>query len=243
MNLAATSGWRIPHVASAPPACDPYFNNVVLLLHGRGEDGSDNGQDSSKYLDDRTLPAGLSISVDQARFGLTSLKCVYRQPTDLLWEDDRFIRLPGVPYTIELWFLSVSSVNVVSSPLIYRHMQSGVVQTQVSKYGLGDQVQMFTGAGPEEPRDYSGGGWHHLAIAYDGSTDATLYLDGVGVAIYGGGAAGAIDGKFYVIGFGDIPDTTPIEFYIQELRVTNGVNRYPANFTPPTEPFPDVACP
>jgi uncharacterized repeat protein (TIGR01451 family) len=221
-----------------PPACDPYFNNVVLLLHGRGVDGSSAVTDSSKYLDHKTAPAGLTISTDQAKFGTTSLKTVYRDVGEFVWEADRFIRLPGVPYTIEFWFRHVTSVNFISSPLIYRHMQNGVVQSQVSQYSTGNNLSV-TG----DIYGYTGGDWVFGALAYDGADTATFYIDGVATVSYGGGASGSIDGKFYVLGFSPTPGTEPIEFYLQELRVTNGVNRYPANFTPPTEPFPDIECP
>lgn len=78
--------------------------------------------------------------------------------------------------------------------------------------------------------------WTHIAIVRNGST-LTIYQNGVANGsttnttnfIQNGGLVGLepVGGSFFLNG------------YIDDLRVTRGVARYTANFTPPTAAFPD----
>jgi hypothetical protein len=220
--------------------CDPYWDNVILLLHGGGSEGSSLIVDSSPYLDDKTAPAGLTITTAESKFGGSSMKCVYTNIGDFVWAADRFIRASGVPFTIEYWFKKVSAINTTSSPLIHRHQVTGTVISQLSQYSTGDTVQFIHGVTSESPVGYVGGEWNHAALTYDASNNQTLFINGTQIQTAAAGGGGS-NGLFYVLGFGS-QDTQAVEFYLDELRVTNGVNRYPANFTPPTAAFPNMGC-
>jgi hypothetical protein len=81
---------------------------------------------------------------------------------------------------------------------------------------------------------FSTGTWHHLALVRNGST-LSIYIDGVSQALTADVAIGAND-------VGDVSSPLYIgsdsqyhlNGYIQDLRITKGVARYTADFTPPT---------
>lgn len=75
--------------------------------------------------------------------------------------------------------------------------------------------------------------WQHFAFVNDG-TNLTLYLNGQNVWTLACFASGDSDIEgFFVGGRGNDGPT-----YMQDFRVTIGVARYTANFTPPTAPLP-----
>jgi len=84
--------------------------------------------------------------------------------------------------------------------------------------------------------------WAHVAAVItntSGSNNLTLYVNGsaVGTGTYGGmgaQASGALDSSTY-IGWGNAADSNSYwPGYISDLRITKGLARYTANFTPPT---------
>jgi len=82
--------------------------------------------------------------------------------------------------------------------------------------------------------------WHHCAIVRNGSSNITLYVDGVSV---GTGTdttnytttTGTFDGLGGRAGVGNY-----ITAYIDDFRITKGYARYTANFTPPTAALSDT---
>ena len=77
--------------------------------------------------------------------------------------------------------------------------------------------------------------WSHVAAVYNGTT-INLYLNGVSVL------STAIVNTDYdtPIYIGSVPAGNEyFNGYIDELRVTKGVARYTANFTPQNSPFPN----
>jgi hypothetical protein len=78
--------------------------------------------------------------------------------------------------------------------------------------------------------------WTHVAIVRDSSNDITVYQDGVSIGSYNNNQIFGTASSPVNVGKGGIGDTTnyPMSGYIQDLRITDGLARYTANFTPPT---------
>jgi len=73
------------------------------------------------------------------------------------------------------------------------------------------------------------GTWHHIALVRESGT-CTLYVDGTSVASTT--ESGSIDGQNLAIG-GYYDTNFLYDGYLDDLRITKGVARYTANFTPP----------
>jgi hypothetical protein len=83
--------------------------------------------------------------------------------------------------------------------------------------------------------------WYHVAVVRNGTAtgNVKIYLNGTADATSGG----AINDNFNQTSIGyvgaDRVATSPMNGYIDDLRVTKGLARYTANFTAPTAAFPD----
>jgi hypothetical protein len=83
--------------------------------------------------------------------------------------------------------------------------------------------------------------WYHIAVVRSSGT-LVVYLDGVSIGsvsltsnLSGGGSSG-----FNIARWINAPDAAEFTGYIDDLRITKGVARYTAAFTPPTAAFPDL---
>jgi hypothetical protein len=80
--------------------------------------------------------------------------------------------------------------------------------------------------------------WTHFALVRNG-TDTDLYINGTSVIAL---TSDTTNYNTPYIGIGGIYDNSSylLNGYIDDLRITKGVARYTANFTPPTAAFPDL---
>jgi hypothetical protein len=80
--------------------------------------------------------------------------------------------------------------------------------------------------------------WIHWAVARVGSA-IRVYKNGTAIASATNSTTLSANSGILL---GDSLHATPRFWngYIDDLRITNGVARYTANFTPPTAPFPDI---
>jgi hypothetical protein len=82
--------------------------------------------------------------------------------------------------------------------------------------------------------------WYHFAVVRSGTAtgNVKLYLNGVLNAT----SAGAINDNFNQTSFTYVgisrTVTNALNGYVDDLRITKGIARYTANFTPPTQPYP-----
>jgi hypothetical protein len=83
---------------------------------------------------------------------------------------------------------------------------------------------------------YATATWFHIAVVRSGST-ITLYVDGTSVGTTTNSTA-FTDGGL-VVGFSRPDAVNYANAYIDDLRITKGVARYTATFTPPTAALPN----
>jgi len=79
--------------------------------------------------------------------------------------------------------------------------------------------------------------WNHIAVVRSGTT-LTMYLNGASV----GSTTDSSNYTVETVIVGDYGNLNgqPWQGYIDDLRITKGYARYTANFTPPTQAFPNV---
>jgi hypothetical protein len=140
-------------------------------------------------------------------------------------------------FTIEFW-LNLANVTSTWQAIISR------------AYNITGGWRLYKNDGTAELRWYAGGTsvvltsssgiannvWSHVAVVRNGTT-LTIYVDGTNR----GSATNSTNytpGNYAVeIGSGVVTSAYPVTGYIDDLRITKGVARYTANFTPPTSAF------
>jgi YD repeat-containing protein len=229
---------------SAPSAgTDPAFGLVSLLLHGDGIDGVTAFADSSSNPKPVIAGGNARISTGQSRFGGSSL--YFDGVRD-------YVTLPATPslamnasdFTIEMWVYRLGS-NANSSRLwnpdgdypsdVYLGIDaSGNLVSYGSSGGLSWDRWAFASGIPVPT-----GIWKHLALVRSGGT-VTLYLDGVGTVMTTSlGTTALFDANYpHAIGGQSRDLDRGLNGYIDDFRITKGLARYTANFTPPAQVFP-----
>jgi len=225
---------------------DLYRSQVSLLLHGDGANGSTTITDSSPTPKTVTAVGNAQISTAQSKFGGASI--AFDGTGDYLT-----VLSTGAPgdlgagnFTVELWHFLVSRLNTF--PCLISNYSSfaagsfalfaGHSASTTTKYQLALDGSGFPSINSTANISYNQ--WVHLAVVRSGST-ITLYVDGTasGTVTSAATLAGT-NGSLWVGTTGDTLATGAINGYIDDLRITKGVARYTANFTPPTAPFPDI---
>ena len=215
----------------APTPTDPDFANVSLLLHMDGADESTTFTDSSANAVTVTANGGAEISTAESKFGGAS---GYFDGVDSSIEASVSLGETG-DFTCECWFRAESIaesgiVNQGNSDSFGNFAVALSPTGQIYLYASND-VRIMSDAETVEA-----GEWYHLALCRQGTT-TTLFLNGTSIGSTS--TALAFTGTPFKVGngFGGIAFFSG---YVDDLRITTGVARYTANFTPPTAAFPDA---
>jgi hypothetical protein len=221
---------------------DPYYSSVSLLLHGDGANNSTTFTDNSPSPKTIQQNFGNVISTVQSRFNGASIFCnnsymEYAANTDF--------EIGGGDFTIECWYRGTSTIG---SPAI---VAKGLHENSAGAYALrfqgSDAVRFYIGFGSSDANIITGttnvrtsGEWNHIAVSKDnGST--RLFINGTQEgSTYTTAYTLATGGKLHIGRFYYSVGDGTVNGYIDDLRITKGVGRYGANFTPPTLPFPDA---
>ena len=231
-------------------AVEEFFSSVSLLLHFDGSNGATSFTDSSGTPKTITRNAVAQLDTAQKRFGTASCRfdglgdsasAAIATATNLTTGD----------FTVELWVrphvtvgnatLFMHSAAASSTPPVngypWRLHYDHAAQAFVFSGWTTGNANSFAIYSINPPADQT---WCHVAGVRAGST-FYLFVDGElqGMATMPGtliSAAGAI----YIGGIGNL--STGCDFlngWIDELRMTKGVARYTANFTPLAVAFPN----
>jgi hypothetical protein len=244
MTWLITPGQPVPVVP-----VDPVFNNVSLLLHGDGTNGSTTITDNSPSPKTVTANGNAQISTAQSKFGGASIAfdgtgddCRIESTTISNWFGTDL-------FTIEFWMRRLGDGFGGGAGILFDGILGGnlVANSVCGVYTrrTDRKISFFDGATLFETTSaITNNVWHHIAITRDGSNNLKVFIDGVAGAT--GSTSRNISGASLLYIGSD--NTSAIlasgnyyyNGYIDDLRITKGVARYTANFTPPTAAFPDI---
>lgn len=216
---------------------DPYWDSVSLLLHMDGSNGSATFTDSSKNALTVTANGNAQISTAQSKFGGTS---GYFDGTG-----DYLTCSPGAAFvfgsnsfTIESWVRF--SASGLSWYIIDARNSSQTGAWALLYDNSINQIMFFNGSAATG-RSFSPSinVWYHIAFTRSSQT-CQFYIDGTALgASYVDSTNLNVSPLTSYIG-ARYTGLDAINGYLDDLRVTKGVARYTADFTPPTRPFPDA---
>lgn len=215
---------------------DPFFKSVSLLTHFEGTSGTQIFPDWNGI----TVPRSNGIAVlssTQKKFGTTSLYCAGGSGYNFVTPTSSNYAFYGVDFTLECWiYPTAAGASHVAL------LDTGINSADIDGFG-------FSGSGSGSKLAFKVGGttygntgtsvvtnqWQHVAFSRTSGV-ISAYLNGVqqwsitSPAGYSTASCGLSIGAdqqngYYYTG------------YIDELRVTKGVGRYTASFTPETSAF------
>ncbi len=185
----------------------------------------------------------VSINTSVKKYGNTSM---YFDGTGdyLISTDGPFVEPGNASLTWEMWINTTSATQYAT---LYSRTPAGFatgmwsLMINLASSTSGDVGLYVADANPSAPLlqttgvNIRDGSWHHIAVVRNGSS-WVLYVDGISraTATWSGTVAN-IAGTPYV--GADQAYGRNYLGYMGDLRITNGIARYTANFTPPTAPF------
>jgi hypothetical protein len=208
-----------------------------------GTNGSTSFIDSSSNALTPTVNGNTQISTTQSKFGGSA--GLFDGTDDYLtYSYNSAFNFGTGDLTVEAWIYptNVTGVNGVwgvssgsgSNPKFVLFIENGTPKIHIN------YLPSFSNTFLVSSGTISINVWTHLAFVRSGST-WSFYINGV----LAGTGSNSTDITFasspQYVGYGGEGYFTPFEGYMDDVRITKGVARYTAAFTPPTESFPDIA--
>ena len=234
LELFAGSG---SGVIEGTASSNPNFSLVSLQLHFEGSNNSTTFADSSSNNLATSSVVNATISTAQSAFGGSSGRFVSNQY--IQYTPQSLLQMTG-DFTIEAQLYPLSSADMIAASSsadgntqIFR-LNEGGTTGHLSFYLNGTQVFSPTAAG------ITANTWQHVAICRSGSS-TRMFVNGTQAGSTNTSWTGSfridVIGAFFFSG--GIYSSERFNGHIDELRVTKGLALYTANFTPPSQPFPD----
>lgn len=224
---------------------DPAYANVSLLLHMDGSNGSTTFTDNSSTPKSVTPSGAAQISTSTVKYGSGS--AFFDGSGDYLTiPPSSSLDISTGDFTIESW-VRLNSMPTTDNlsvwqnwMMIYGH--GSVSSSNGWQFQIGQTLLMFSDSYGTTVCSGTHGmtvnTWYHLAVTRSGTT-FRVFVNGIQV----GTSTSSItlnSGSTYWIGT-ETGEGAYLNGYIDDLRITKGVARYLANFTPPSGPFPNSA--
>ena len=219
---------------------DPDFEKVTLLMHFEGTDGSTAFGDSSGQVRATSVTGSPTISSLQSRFGASSGRFVGSGAVHM--PDVPALRMGSDDFTVECW-VRHTSVSGFQGYLSKRG--SNAQFGEFALYASGAQVNFLTSTTGSSWTGVTQSGsllvadtWVHVAGVRHGSL-MRLFVGGVQAATAAISGSVVADTHGLAVGANATNGEQPLFGFLDEVRITKGLARYTANFTPPALKFSD----
>jgi hypothetical protein len=204
---------------------------TVLLLHCDGSDGSTTVTDSSLAGHTVTVNGHAQIDTAQSKFGGASLICDGTGDTLELDGSSDFAFGTG-DFTIEFW-LRLDTAN----GWIYDGRAIGLNGDYPALYQLSGTLRYFVDSADRiTGASLSNSTWYHIALVRYAS-NTKLYIDGTQSGSTWPDTTDYLTGADRPMIMGTSALAPDIDGWIDELRVSKGIARWTADFTPPTSAY------
>lgn len=220
---------------------DNYYDNVSLLLHMNGPNNGTSFVDNSLRAKTVTANGNAVTSTTQYRYGVSSAYFDGNGDSLIVSASNEF-DFGTDPWTIECWVRISADASGVIDVIIGNRSTSFLAGQWYLFYQSSQILFDFRVSGENNFLTATGisfDTWYHIAVVRNG-TNYAMYKDGVLAQSSTISSSAPIGSSSYNISIGNSTDNSfPLNGYIDDLRITKGIARYTANFTLPTQAFPD----
>lgn len=218
---------------------DPFLDKVSLLLHFDGDNNSTAFKDSSVNNVLTTAFGNASISTIQSKYGGSS--GYFDGTGDYLEISHNDILYLNSDFTIEFWVYSLawSSINSILSKRLTDNEYVVTITSGGLNYSIWNSSNTYTNI--ISTGSLSLNTWYHIAITKSGTT-YRAFIDGVLSQTTINSTLHAEKNVPLQIGGHSEYTNRYHNGYIDDLRITKGVARYTADFTPPAYRFYDLVA-
>ena len=219
--------------------------NTALMLHFDGSNGGTTFTDNAPSPHTIMVSGNTNTSTAQKKFGTAS--GYFDGTGDFLRiatsGDGSYVMGTG-NFTVDFWAYDVKVADPDSAVVQIGRGQYGACIGYVHSGGnfvlyLSSSNGGWQIASAVSMGALPGAAWAHYALVRNGNT-WTTYKDGTQVSQFSSSASLYVGDEDMQIGrytYTDNSTTNEMEGYIDELRVSKGVARWTADFTPPTAPY------
>jgi len=215
---------------------DVYFPQTKLLLPFDGTNGATTTSDLSNSNHTVTFGGNAEISTAQSKFGGSSLSLdgssYLSIPTSSSWT------VGSSDYSADMWIKTTDGVADLVSAFQQAAPNNGwifgigfstVTDGKLAFYNASSSYELFSGTA-----FVNDGEWHHVAFTKSGTT-LRLFVDGALDATGTTTITSTNSGEAILIGMdNNASPSRHYSGYLDELRISQGIARWTAAFTPPT---------
>ena len=220
---------------------DDNWNDVTLLLDGSSLTDASTAANNFTAQGD----AAANNTVVSDPYGGTKGSFIFDGAGDALTSTNGDIIGISNPFTVEMWVRPDSTSTYQYLDIYGPNTGTGTGWTsggrllELNASTTSMQLQWWNGSTSRYnllmTNTMSVSTWHHVAVVYDG-TGMEVYVDGSSIGSMTGATTdgSATNTVFGIYNTGALP----FDGRMHDIRITKGVARYTADFTPPTESFP-----
>lgn len=224
---------RRPGLLDGRDGKDLSFSSVELLLPMSSTNGNTSILDKSKNLLTVTLYGNAQISTAQSPFAEKGSGYFDGSSSYLSVSSTQ---LSTADFTIEGWFYQTSqptystlfSLGSYTDGILFRKQTQGLDNFYIA----GSSNSFNQGYLPLNA-------WNHLAVVRASGSVNVFFNGSSGFQVSNGSAINPA-ANLFVANAVHAPTNHYFPGYISNFRITKGIARYTANFTPPSRPFPTV---